>query len=42
MAITKLAQSEPLSAPEWPTWLDSLLNAIKQLRFGSVEITVHD
>ena len=42
MAITKLDRSEPLSAPESPTWLDPLLNAIKQLRFGSVEITVHD
>ncbi len=42
MATTKLHHTEPLIEPERPKWLDPLLDAVRQLRFGSVEITVHD
>ncbi len=42
MATTKLDYSEPLLDRDQPTWLEPLLHAVRQLRFGSVEITVHD
>ena len=42
MATTDLDHSEPLFERDRPTWLEPLLDAVRQLRFGSVEITVHD
>lgn len=42
MATTKLDHSEPLSERDRSIWLEPLLDAVRQLRFGSVEITVHD
>ncbi|MGH8563657.1 MAG: YezD family protein [Gammaproteobacteria bacterium] len=41
MATTKLDHSEALERNR-PTWIEPLLDAVGQLRFGSVEITVHD
>lgn len=42
MATTKLDRSEPLFERDRPICLGPLLDAVRQLRFGSVEITVHD
>lgn len=42
MAATKLDRSEPLFERDRPIWLEPLLDVVRQLRFGSVEITVHD
>lgn len=42
MATTDLDHFEPLLNRDQPTWLEPLLDAVRQLRFGSVEITVHD
>ncbi|MDQ3775521.1 MAG: YezD family protein [Pseudomonadota bacterium] len=42
MATTKLDHSEALFERDRPTWIESLLDVVRQLRFGSVEITVHD
>ena len=42
MATTDLDHSEPLLDRDQPTWVETLLDAVRQLRFGSVEITVHD
>jgi hypothetical protein len=42
MATTKLDHSELLSERDRSIWLEPLLDAVRQLRFGSVEITVHD
>lgn len=42
MATTKLDHSELLSLRDRSIWLEPLLDAVRQLRFGSVEITVHD
>lgn len=42
MATTKLDHCEPLSERDRSIWLEPLLDAVRQLRFGSVEITVHD
>ncbi|MGH8569213.1 MAG: YezD family protein [Gammaproteobacteria bacterium] len=41
MATTKLDHREPLSERDRSVWLEPLLDAVRQLRFGSVEITVH-
>lgn len=42
MAITKLDYPEPPIGPDRPGWLDPIAHALRQLRYGSVEITVHD
>jgi hypothetical protein len=42
MATTDLDHSQPLLDREQPSWVEPLLDAVRQLRFGSVEITVHD
>jgi hypothetical protein len=42
MATMKLERSEAPFEVDRPTWLEPLLDAVRQLRFGSVEITVHD
>jgi hypothetical protein len=42
MATTDLDRSQPLLDRDQPTWVETLLDAVRQLRFGSVEITVHD
>ncbi len=42
MATTKLDHSESLLDRERSIWLEPLLDAVRQLRFGSVELTVHD
>jgi len=42
MATTKLHPCEPLSEADRPPWLGPFLDAVGQLRYGSVEITVHD
>jgi len=39
MAITDLDHTEPLLDRDQPTWVEPLLDAVRQLRFGSVEIT---
>ncbi len=42
MTTKNLDPSEPLFERDRPIWLEPLLDAVRQLRFGSVEITVHD
>jgi hypothetical protein len=42
MATTDLDRSKPLLDRDETTWVETLLDAVRQLRFGSVEITVHD
>jgi hypothetical protein len=42
MATTDLDRSKPLLDRDQTTWVETLLDAVRQLRFGSVEITVHD
>ena len=42
MATTDLDHAGPVLDGDQPTWVEPLLDAVRQLRFGSVEITVHD
>ncbi|MGQ0593678.1 MAG: YezD family protein [Gammaproteobacteria bacterium] len=42
MATTELDHSEPRLDRDQPAWVEPLLDAVRQLRFGSVEVTVHD
>ena len=42
MAITDARSLRTLLDRDQPTWVEPLLDAVRQLRFGSVEITVHD
>jgi hypothetical protein len=42
MATMDLDRSKPLLDRDQTTWVETLLDAVRQLRFGSVEITVHD